>query len=197
MLKKLFVSFMWVFCFAFAAEAQTYSCSHADLSIKIARCVRNGDACTVDMIFTNTGPDDLYFKFPPQNITMYDDMGNIYNYSNASLMTYVGNMDRWANNASTLLPSNVPMKFRISSKKLNEISTSFSRIEIKFGAGTSQYIGTDDRYTLRITNVPISGSGSKMASVATSDSNTTVVEDVESIVNDVSEIVNIFKKKKK
>ena len=195
MIKKLFLlSFMLLA--ALQIDAQTVSSTYPDLNVTILRCTRNGDVCSVDMIWENTGYKDIYVGLYTGNVKIYDDMGNCVDYY-GDISYIIG--DQKSCNSTKMLPSEVPIKVRLQFKKANELATSLSRINIDFGVGDQEYV-RDNGYSMKISNVPIGGgsssAGSK-SSTSTSSGETSVAEDVQSIVNDVNELVNLFKKKKK
>lgn len=196
MIKKLFLlSFMLLA--ALQIDAQTVSSTYPDLNVTILRCTRNGDVCSVDMIWENTGYKDIYIGLYTGNVKIYDDMGNcVDNYGDISYI--IGNQSLCS--GSKMFPSEVPVKVRLQFKKANELATSLSRININFGAADNEYYASNHNrdYSMKISNVPIGGgsssAGSK-SSTSTSSGETSVAEDVQSIVNDVNELVNLFKKK--
>lgn len=193
MFKKLFLLATLLFV-AFQVDAQTFSSSYPDLSVKIVRCMRNADVCTIDMILENTGYKDMYFSLYTGNVKIYDDMGNMYSYYGD--ITFSTSSEK--NCRTVLLPSNVPIKARLEYKKANELATAIRRVDLKFGMDESYYSSNHDKYSMKISDIPIGGKqGSATTSAnAKSQEETSIGEDVGEIVNSVNEIVNLFKRKK-
>lgn len=194
MFKKLFLLATLLFV-AFQVDAQTFSSSYPDLSVKIVRCMRNADVCAIDMILENTGYKDMYFKLYTGYVKIYDDMGNMY--SGFGNITFSTSSEK-GYSVRVFLPSNVPIKARLEYIKANELATAIRRVDLKFGMAESSSSSDDDGYSMKISDIPIGakqGSATTSAN-ATSQEETSIGEDVGEIVNSVNEIVNLFKRKK-
>lgn len=111
---------------------------HPDLNVQITRCKGTGSTVLIDFLLTFEG-DDKQINFN-NNTIAFDDLGNQYRAS-----------DIWGGNenvnryASTLLPSDVPIKCRMQIDNVKSNATLFKRINI--------YAGLDN--PIMIYNLPI------------------------------------------
>lgn len=111
---------------------------HPDLNVQITRCKGTGTTVLIDFLLTFEG-DDKQINFN-NNTIAFDDLGNQYRAS-----------DIWGGNenvnryASTLLPSDVPIKCRMQIDNVKSNATLFKRINI--------YAGLDN--PIMIYNLPI------------------------------------------
>lgn len=164
-------------------------CSNPDIEAQILRCMRAGDICYLDGIIKNVGPKDISWYFGggiSYGTVLYDDMGNQYCVKSAK----IGNVESGVGK----FPSQIPIKIRLEVIGVSSIATEFMRFDWKID------LDGEKQSFIRFEGIPIStgraAAVKSSGSSAASSGETTIIEDVEGVVNSVNELVNLFKKKK-
>lgn len=124
-----------------------------NLTVKVLRCMVQGEYCVVDMLFENTGADDIKISTNVDFNRAYDDMGNEYNTSyDNTIFFYVGDMKNHIPgfNKDLTFIEGVPVKVRAELKNISKIANEIKRLDLAFWS-----VKTLDRPTVKISNIPI------------------------------------------
>lgn len=96
---------------------------HPDLEIKVTRCIAAGSKVIIDFVLTNYA-SDVNIDLGNRGSVAFDDLGNQYpNFSAAG-----GGDPEWT--ATTLYPTDVPVKCRMWINNVKSDATTFKRINL-------------------------------------------------------------------
>lgn len=129
-MRKLLFTLLTL-CFAsFGAMAQVrVESPHPDLEVKITRCAYATGTVVIDMLITNFGAEER-ICFNQNQISAYDDEGNLYNINNSKIILGVTNMGL-STRPEVVFPQDIPLRFRVQLDKISANASKFSLL--KFG----------------------------------------------------------------
>lgn len=132
-MKRLFFIIMATFAISLSANAQVkIETPHPDLGVKISRCAYANGTVVIDMVITNFGQDEMvqfYTSSTVAYLTAYDDEGNMYTPQNSKMQ--LGIISQGLKGFSEfVLPSEVPLKFRVELQNISTKATKLSLIKM-------------------------------------------------------------------
>lgn len=160
---KRFLFLFSFMCLVFTAYAQDeplrIETGHPDLLVKVTRCQASGDRLVMDLLVKNLCCETrLTFGggncFEYGGSTAFDDEGN--KYTGMDFMVNWGK-EQPGHIAKTILPENVPLKFRVTVTGLDKNAVSLTKVNLYC---SSKELGMQwDNYYIELFNVPISRQG--------------------------------------
>ncbi|MFI3258626.1 MAG: hypothetical protein R3Y16_00855 [Rikenellaceae bacterium] len=149
-MKKLFTLMVAFFAFVVCVNAQTkIEPQHPDFNFKITRCAQANGTVVIDVVITNYGAEESIY-IDRNNISAYDDEGNIYTRGNSGILMGATNMG--LNDYSKIVfPQDIPIKFRIQLDKINTNASKFALL--KLGFESKGAMALDPKKPLQIRNL--------------------------------------------
>lgn len=136
---------------------------HPDLEIQFKRCAIAGSTAVLDLVITNYGSDIQVQLGGSSYTTLFDDAGN--QYSNTEVSIANGDFKTWS---TALLPTDVPIKFRLQVSEISSQATIFKRININIHNKTLNL-----KEPIMLYNVPIARRDNSVSIVPSSAEGTT------------------------
>lgn len=127
---------------------------HPDFKVKVTRCEASARTVVVDMLLENISSQDIMMRFSPAYmIKVYDDEGNTYGDGDSKIHVFIGGQ----NKDYSLLPPEIPVKFRIQIDGVPESVGVLKRIDVSWAS--DQWTQGLFNKVLKLVNVPVTHEG--------------------------------------